>query len=132
VVTHAIKDADLFELAEELSGADHALQAAASKLACAERKLERTALLTGRDLPAWFLACEEAEAAARAVFESLYEQIADTRAHTKAGLAIKLRLLAAFYADDPTAASGDCDVDVGWRLLRSVIDDVSNGASSES
>jgi hypothetical protein len=124
VVAHAVEDAELFDLAEELSGADHVLQAAATKLARAERKLERTTLVSGHDLPTWFLADEEDEAAARAVIDSLYEQIADTRAHTKAGLAIKLRLLAALYGDDPTAARDDCEVDVGSRLLRSMIEDV--------
>ncbi|GEP61651.1 hypothetical protein [Reyranella soli] len=122
-IARAVQDASLFELAEELIAADHILQAAATKLACAERKLDR-AVLEDRELPTWFLAREEDEASARTVVESLYEQIAETRAHTKAGLAIKLKLLGALYCNDPTAAQDDCDVDVPSRLLRSMIEDV--------
>src|SRR5437879_5194781 len=59
-VANAMEDIALFDLAEEISAADHTLQAAATELARAERRLVRTAVKSADgDLPAWFLACEE-------------------------------------------------------------------------
>jgi hypothetical protein len=72
VVARAAEDQTLFNLAEELGAANHTLQAAVTELARAERRLARVAeTSTIRDLPEWFLAREEAEAAAKALMESL-------------------------------------------------------------
>jgi hypothetical protein len=124
-VSIALEDLPLFELAEELNAALHTFHAAASDLSRAERKLaqmERCEAI--RDLPEWFLSCEAREASARAVMDALYEQIAETPAHTKAGLSIKLRLVGAFYCNDPSPARDDVDSDAPSRLLGSIIDDV--------
>jgi multidrug efflux pump subunit AcrA (membrane-fusion protein) len=118
-------DRPLFELAEEAVAADQALQAAISELALAERRLQRTELLPGQDLPAWFVAREDAEAAARAFSISLYEQLANVRAKTRAGLAIKLRILSGLYSDDPRLLEDELNLDLGQLLLNSIIDDVS-------
>src|SRR5436190_1962483 len=104
-VATATEDGGLFELAEELKAAEHMLQAAATELGRAERQLQRTTLSPEKELPAWFVTREEADAAARALVESLCEEIAATPAHSKAGLAIKLRVLAALFQDDPTPIS---------------------------
>jgi hypothetical protein len=109
------------------------LRAAMTELARAERKLAKLDGMSAKyDLPPWFVAREEAEAAAGALVESLYEQIAETRAHSKAGLAIKLRLVATLYGDDPTTAQDDYDVDAASRLLRSIILDVSTADISRN
>lgn len=123
IIASAKDDAILFELAEELNVADHMLKATTTELSRAERRLERTALLRDQEIPAWFARCEEAEAAARAVIEALHDQIADTRAYSKAGLAIKLQLLAMFYRDDPTSVKDNCGIDIASRLLRSILED---------
>ena len=78
------------------------------------------------EIPGWFVAYEESEAAAAVVIESLCDQISDIRAHSKAGLAIKLSILASLYREDPTALRDEYESDAASRLLQSVLDDVSN------
>jgi hypothetical protein len=120
---HATEDVVLFELAEELDAADHMLQAARTELARAERKLQRLRLLPEEELPDWFTAREEAEAAAHAIVESLCEEIAGKRASSRAGLAIKLRVLAAIFQDDPTPVSECLGSDGTDMLLQSIFKD---------
>lgn len=116
----ASEDINLFELAEELCAADHMLQAARSELASAERRLQRLTLFQGGELPGWFVAREEAEAAARALVDSLCEEIAAAPVRSRAGLAIKLRVLAALFQDDPTPISDAGASDGAQALFTSI------------
>jgi hypothetical protein len=120
---NAAEDSAIFELAEELDAADHTLQAARTELARAERRLQRLRPLPGEELPDWFTAREEAEAAAQAVVESLCEEIAGKRVSSRAGLAIKLRVLAAIFQDDPTPVSDGIASDGTHALLQSIFKD---------
>jgi hypothetical protein len=120
---NAAEDIALFELAAELDAADHMLQAAKTELASAERRLQRLAALPAQDLPDWFTAREEAEAAAQAVIESLCEEIAAKRVSSRAGLAIKLRVLAAILQDDPTPISDGLASEGTHALLQSIFKD---------
>jgi len=123
-IARMTEDNGLFDAAERLAAAHHAFQAAAIELARAERKLARMAPTP--DVPTWFVAYEEAEASAGVGMEALYEQIAEIRAHSKAGLAVKLRILAALYREDPTPVRDVYEIDVASRLLRSIVEDVSD------
>jgi hypothetical protein len=131
-MARASADQPLFELAEEVVAADQALQAAISELALAERRLQRTRLLPEHDLPAWFVAREEVEAAARAFSVSLYEQIVSTPAKSRAGLAIKLRVLSGLYGDDPRPLKDEFDLDLGQALLNSILDNVSRTMTNQA
>ena len=128
-IANVSADQPLFELAEEAVAADQALQAAISELALAERRLQRTKLLPQHELPEWFVAREDAEAAARAFSISLYEQLANMQAKTRAGLAIKLRILSGLYSDDPRPLEDELDFDLGQLLLNSIIGDLSRMGS---
>ena len=93
------------------------------ELARAEQRLspaERTGR-TGK--PAWFIATTQKEETAGEAVEQLYREIGSVRAHTRAGLAIKLRLALQLYgetADEPTDGSDMISV-----LLRSLLADLS-------
>lgn len=128
---NASEDMRLFELAEELYAADHTLQAARTELASAERKLQRLTLFPGEELPDWFVAREEAEAAARILVETLCEEIATAPVRSRAGLAIKLRVLAAFFQDDPTPISDPVASDGAQALLQSILDSGRSGPGSD-
>jgi hypothetical protein len=78
------------------------------------------------------VAREEAEAAARAFSISVYEQIVSTPANSRAGLAIKLRILSGLYNDDPRLLEDPLDLDLGQAFLNSIIDDVSRTTSSRA
>jgi hypothetical protein len=127
---NAPEDMSLFELAEELYAADHTLQAARTELASAERKLQRLTLFSGDELPAWFVAREEAETAARILVDTLCEEIAIAPVRSRAGLAIKLRVLAALFQDDPTPISDPVASDGAQALLQSILDSGRSGLSS--
>jgi hypothetical protein len=122
-LANAAADTALFELAEELDAADHTLQATRMELTRAERRLQRLRLLPGAELPAWFTEREEAEAAAQALVESLCEEIAGKRVSSRAGLAIKLRVLAAIFQDDPTPVSDELGSDDTHALLQAIVKD---------
>lgn len=116
------KDATLFQLAARMQVAEQALQDAMDELGQAERRLSD--LVTDRPparQPAWFVAIARKEQAAGDALEQVYQQIARTRAHTKEGLGIKLRLLAALYGgiSDETAD----EADMVSLLINSLIED---------
>jgi hypothetical protein len=121
----AVQDGPLFELAEELIAARHWFYAAATDLSIAERRLQRMTFPRGQDLPTWFCDRERDEEAARIALESLYQRIAHTRACSKAGVAIKLSLLAAFYRGDATLLGDNSAVDDADVLVQSIVDDLS-------
>jgi hypothetical protein len=122
-------DTSLFELADELSAAVHELSAASARLSQAERRLARQPAADAKEpLPAWFEAAEAAESAASALIGRLCIQIANIPARTKAGLAVKLRLVAGVFSEDDSAAGRRAGrSDVGERLIESIMLDV--GAS---
>jgi hypothetical protein len=127
---NASEDMSLFELAEELHAADHTLQAARTELARAERKLQRLTLFPGEELPGWFVAREDAEAAARILVDTLCEEIATAPVRSRAGLAIKLRVLAALFQDDPSLISDPVASDGAQALLKSILDSGRSGPGS--
>jgi uncharacterized membrane protein len=119
-------DTSLFELADELSAAWHELNAASARLSQAERRLARQSAVDAKEpLPVWFEAAEAAESAASALIGRLCIQIANTPARTKAGVAIKLRLLGDVFRDDDGAAGQTQSRNgLGERLMRSIMMDV--------
>jgi hypothetical protein len=68
------------------------------------------------------VSAEAKEKEAGAALEAIYRQIAEAPAHTKAGLAIKLQLVAMLYGENLEEGGGDTDV--VSLLLRSLIADV--------
>ncbi len=121
----ASADIRLFELEEELAAALYQLEAAKSRLSQVERRF--AGLLNNvlaLEFPASYVAAEEAEGAAVALVEGLKGEIASARAHTKAGLALKFRLLAMFYSEDVGDVANLVDSsDPSEELLRSVLAD---------
>lgn len=121
------RDAELFQAAAKMRVAEQELNTAMDELSLAEQRLsdlpknKRTLGRGGR--PAWFVAAVEKEQAAGHALESIYQQITRLRAHTKPGLAIKLRLLAELYGE----VAGDLsdDSDMVSVLLGSLLQDVS-------
>jgi hypothetical protein len=78
--------------------------------------------------PDWFSAAQEAEAKAAAAVDALCLRIAQTRAASREGLAVKIRLLAAAYGDDPDAESDDDrSDDLVSHLIRSLLVDLGPG-----
>lgn len=119
------KDAPLFRLAARLQMAEQALHGAMDELAEAERRLSElpTVDRTSRP-PAWFTAAIQSERLAGEALEKIYDQVAQARAHTKAGLAIKLRLLAELYGG--TLDEESDETDLVSVLVDSLIADVSD------
>jgi hypothetical protein len=122
------RDAALFELAARLLGADQAHAAAMTKLARAEQRFAAMAApkKRGRRRPAWLAAAQERETATGDALEVIYYQIAQTPARTKAGLAIKLRLVALLYGETVDEPCQEGDPDLVARLLRSLMSDVAD------
>jgi hypothetical protein len=71
--------------------------------------------------PSWYVAAEAKEEAAGDALELIYPQIAQTPAQTKAGLAVKLQLVAGLYGE--TLSEGVHDTDMVSQLLRSLLAD---------
>lgn len=117
-------DGPLFQLAARLRLAEQALDTAMSELAGAEQRLSRTEKGSSRRKPpSWFGAAEAKEQAAGDALELIYQQIARTPAHTKAGLAIKLQLTATLYGENLDEDKGG--IDMVSQLLQSLIADTS-------
>ena len=119
----ATEDISPFDLAEQLTAAQYTFQAAAMELARAERRLRHSVLDT--DIPLWFVAREQAEAAAEAQVQVLYERIVQAHAWTKAGLAIKLQILAGLCRNDATLVREELSADIVSLLIQSIVRDVS-------
>jgi hypothetical protein len=104
------------------------------ELAMAERRLSdasKKRRTIGRSArPPWFVAAAQKELVAGQALEVVYEQITRWRAHTKPGLAIKLRLLAELYGE--AAGGPPDDSDIVSRLLSSLIEDVSERQGSKA
>ncbi len=119
------KDAALFQLATRMRVAEQTLHATMNDLAQAEQRLSETQAGEGsirRRRPSWYVAAEAREEAAGDALELLYQQIAQTPAHTKAGLAIKLQLVAVLYGE--TVGDVVADTDLVALMLQSLIADV--------
>jgi len=115
-------DRRLFQLAARMRVAEQALHAAMDELAQAEQRLSAQ---TKQKRPAWYAAAEGKEKQAGAALETIYRQIAETPAHTKVGLALKLQLVAMLYGEN--LDEGGDDTDIVSILLRSLITDVTDG-----
>lgn len=119
------RDAPLFQLAARMRVAEQVLHAAMTKLALAEQRLSNVQKEEGssrRRRPSWYVAAEAKDETAGNSLELIYQQIAQTPAHTKAGLAIKLQLTAMLYGENLEESQDGADmVSV---LLRSLIGDV--------
>ena len=119
------RDAPLFQLTARMRVAEQALHAAMTELAQAEQRLSEVQKEEGanrRRRPSWYVAAEAKEEAAGDALEMIYQQIAQTPAHTKAGLTIKLQLTAILYGEN--LEEGQDDADMVSILLRSLIGDV--------
>ena len=119
-------DAALFQLAARMRVAEQSLHAAMTELAQAEQRLSEVQTEEGsnrRRRPSWYVAAEAEEEAAGDALELIYQQIAQTPAQTKAGLAIKLQLVAVLYGE--TLSEAVDDTDMVSELLRSLIADTS-------
>ena len=82
---------------------------------------------TGRRAqPAWFIAARDKEEAAGDALEGIYQQVALTPAHTKAGLAIKLQLVVLLYGGNAEQDGNEDDLDMVSQLLQSLIVDVTD------
>ncbi|MDP2368145.1 hypothetical protein [Rhodoferax sp.] len=105
--------------------AEQALHAAMAELARAEQRLSEAQKEEGanrRRRPSWYVAAKAKEEAAGDALELIHQQIAQTPAHTKAGLAIKLQLTAMLYGEN--LEEGQDGADMVSVLLRSLIGDV--------
>jgi hypothetical protein len=118
-------DAALFHLAARMRVAEQTLNAAMTALATAEQRLleGRTEERSGRRKRlSCHIAAEAKEEAAGNALEVIYQQIAETPAHTKAGLAIKLQLTAMLYGEN---LEDHGNADMVSQLLQSLIADTS-------
>lgn len=115
------KDWQLLRLAARMRAVEQTLQAATDEVAQAEQRLS-SARKTRPLRPARYIAVVAKEKKAGATLEFFYRSIAQSSAHTRAGLAIKLQLAAMLYGDNLEGA-GD-DTDLVSQLLRSLITDV--------
>lgn len=119
------RDGRLLRLAARMRVAEQALHAAMDELAQAEQRLSGAARAGRTGKPAWFVAVVRNEEAAGEAVEQLYREIASVRAHTKAGLAIKLSLALQLYGETEDDLGDESDaVSV---LLRSLLTDVNEG-----
>lgn len=77
--------------------------------------------------PVWYLGAQEAETAAAADVEVCSHRIARARAQGREGLAIKIRLLATAYGEDPRRLESDLtqEDDLVAALIHSLIRDLS-------
>jgi hypothetical protein len=90
--------------------AEQALHDAMDELAQAERRLsELPRKRRPARRPAWFVAAVRKGQAAGDALEQVYQQIAQARAQTKAGLGIKLRLLVALYGETSDGTADEPD-----------------------
>jgi hypothetical protein len=101
------KDSSLFQLAARLRSPSKNLHAAMTELAQAEQRLSEVQTEGSQRWrrPSWYVAAEAKEEAAGNAIELIYQQIAQTPAHTKAGLAIKLQLVAELYGETLSSAT---------------------------
>lgn len=120
------RDAALFALAARLRVADQAHAEAMTELARAEQRFAAMAepRKHGRRRPAWLAAAQDRETATGDALEFIYGQMARTPARTKAGLAIKLRLVALLYGENVDEPCQEGDPDLVARLLRSLMIDI--------
>lgn len=89
-------------LVHDLEQANKQLAVAMSRLNEAERRYFALAARRREGPePDWYRAAQQIEAAAANVVERLTLQIAGTRTVSREGLALKVRLLAAAYGEDP-------------------------------
>lgn len=114
-------------LVRDLEQANKQPAAAMSRLSEVERRYFALAAWHREGLePDWCLAAQQAEAVAADVVERLTLQIADTRTISREGLALKVRLLAAAYREDPGRMG--CDTpnsgDLVACLIRALIVDL--------
>lgn len=116
------RDGRLLRLAARMRVAEQALHAAMDELAQAEQRLSAAARTGRTGKPAWFVAATRNEEVAGEVVEQFYREIAGVRAHTKAGLAIKLSLAVELYGE--TVDEPDDESDMVSVLLRSLMMDV--------
>ena len=117
------RDERLLRLAARMRVAEQALHAAMDELAQAEQRLPGPARTGPAGRPAWFAAVARKEEAAGEAVEQSYREIASIRAHTKAGLAIKLGLAMQLYGE--TVDESGEESDMVSVLLRSLMADVS-------
>lgn len=117
------KDSSLFQLAARMRVAEQTLHAAMTELAQAEQRLSevQTEGSQRRRRPSWYVAANAQEEAAGEALELIYQKIVQTPAHTKAGLAIKLQLVAWLYGENLSDAADDTDM--VSQLLRSLLAD---------
>lgn len=114
----------MFQLAARLQVAEQALHDAMDELAKAEQRLaELPEARQAARRPVWFTSAVQKEQAAGDALELVYEAIAQARAHTKPGLALKLKLLAELYGQSLDQA--DEEPDLVSVMIDSLIEDVS-------
>src|SRR5689334_14522407 len=107
------RDATLFNLVARMRVAEQTLHAAMTALAEAEQRLSEARpeeSSSRRRRPSWYVAAEAKEEAAGNALELIYQQIAQTPARTKAGLAIKLQLTAMLYGENLDEDQGGIDM----------------------
>lgn len=119
------RDAPLLRLVARMRVAEQALHNAMDELAQAEQRLSQLPAVdrTSRQ-PPWFTAAVQGEQVAGDALEKIYDQITQARAHTKAGLGIKLRLLAELYGG--TFDEVPDETDLVSVFIDSLIADVSD------
>ena len=116
-------DARLLLLAERMRSGERALQAAMDELAVAEQRLSewRKTKGSGRP-PPWYGAAVRRELTVGAALEEIYKAIARSRARTRSGLAIKLRVLAMLYGE--VLDQGPNQSDMVSVMIHSLLSDV--------
>jgi hypothetical protein len=115
-------DARLLRLAERMQSAEPALQAAMEELAGAERRLSERPRKRGGRRPVWYDAAVRRERIAGVAVEEIYKAIARARAHTRSGLALKVRVLAMLYGEVP--GQGPDQSDLMSVMIHSLLKDV--------
>lgn len=121
-------DAEWIALAEQLRLAELQLHRALDHFAVAERRffgLPRRQ--RKRAIPDWYTAAQEAEASTVDALDAIYVQIAETCVTAKAGLTLKLRLLATAHGlRSGLEGDNETATDLSARLICSLQRDVAS------
>lgn len=117
-------DSILIELARRMRLAERALHDAMDDLAVAEQRFAALPIEARQSdpRPGWLLAAQEKEVRAGDALESIFQQIAQTPAHTKLGLGIKVQLMGILYGESIDEEENDGDLIL--LLLGSLLTDL--------
>jgi hypothetical protein len=115
-------DSALLELARRMRLAEQALHEAMDDLVDAEQRHAATRAKPLRRQPDWLIAAQRRESAAIDSLEAIFQAIVRAPAHTKAGLGIKVQVIANLYGQSADDAQNENDIILS--LLTSILADL--------